>query len=113
MDWITNTTQLVALITGLVGLISAGITAFISVKKVIKANKGKSLKEIWALIMKLADAAMIEAERSALNGAAKKDKVIAMVNAAAREAGIDISSFTEQLSEYIDQTINFVNTMSR
>ena len=113
MDWITNTTQLVALITGLVGLISAGITAFISVKKVIKANKGKSLKELWALVMKLADAAMIEAERSALNGAAKKDKVIAMVNAAAREAGIDISAFTEQLSEYIDQTINFVNTMSR
>ena len=113
MDWITNTTQLITLITGLVGLITAGITAFISVKKVIKANKGKSLKEIWALIMKLADAAMIEAEKSALNGAAKKDKVIAMVNAAAREAGIDISAFTEQLSEYIDQTINFVNTMSR
>ena len=113
MDWITNTTQLVALITGLVGLISAGVTAFISVKKVIKANKGKSLKELWALVMKLADAAMIEAEKTALNGAAKKDKVIAMVNAAAKEAGIDISAFTEQLSEYIDQTIKFVNTMSR
>jgi len=113
MDWITNAQALIALIIGFFSLLSGAITAFLSIKKVIKANKGKSLKEIWALVMKLADAAMIEAEKTALNGAAKKDKVITMVNAAAREAGIDISAFTEQLSEYIDQTINFVNTMSR
>jgi hypothetical protein len=46
MDCITSAQALVALITGLVGLISAGVTAFVAVKKVIKANKGKSLKEI-------------------------------------------------------------------
>ena len=46
MDWITNAEALIALITGLIGLITAGVTAFISVKKVIAANKGKSLKEI-------------------------------------------------------------------
>lgn len=113
MDWITNAQALLSLIIGFFGLISAAVTAFVAVKKVIKANKGKSLNEIWALVMKLADAAMIEAEKTALSGVAKKDKVIAMVNAAAKEAGIDISAFTEQLSEYIDQTINFVNTISR
>lgn len=113
MDWITNTTQLIALITGLVGLISAGITAFISVKKVIKANKGKSLKEIWALIMKLADAAMLEAEQSQLKGLAKKEMAINIVNATAKEAGIDITPFTEQLSAYIDNTVEFVNSMNK
>ena len=46
MDWITSAQALVALITGIAGLISAGITAFIAVRKVIAANKGKSLKEI-------------------------------------------------------------------
>ena len=44
MDWITTANGIITLITGLVGLISAGITAFISVKKVIKDNVDKSFK---------------------------------------------------------------------
>ena len=113
MDWITSAQALIALITGLAGLISAGVTAFIAVRKVIRANKGKSLKEIWALIMKLADAAMVEVEKTELKGASKKDKAIAIVNAAAKESGIDITPFTEQLSAYIDQTVEFVNTFNK
>ena len=113
MDWITNAEALIALITGLIGLITAGVTAFISVKKVIKANKGKSLKEIWALIMKIADKAIIEAEHSALSGVDKKQMVINIVNVSAKEAGIDITPFTEQLSAYIDECITFVNNMKK
>lgn len=113
MDWITNAEALIALITGLIGLITAGVTAFISVKKVIKANKGKSLKEIWALIMKIADKAIIEAEKSALSGADKKQMAINIVNVSAKEAGIDITPFTEQLSTYIDECIAFVNNMKK
>jgi len=113
MDWITNAEALIALITGLIGLITAGVTAFISVKKVIKANKGKSLKEIWALIMKIADKAIIEAEQSTLKGADKKQMAINIVNVSAKEAGIDITPFTEQLSAYIDECITFVNNMKK
>ncbi len=113
MDWITNAQALLALITGLIGLITAGVTAFISVKKVIKANKGKSLKEIWALIMKIADKAIIEAEKSTLSGADKKQMAINIVNVSAKEAGIDITPFTEQLSAYIDECITFVNNMKK
>ena len=113
MDWITNAQALIALITGLVGLISAAVTAFVAVKKVIAANKGKSLKEIWALVMKLADAAMLEAEQSNLNGLAKKEMAINIVNKTAKEAGIDITPFTEQLSSYIDECIKFVNNMKK
>lgn len=113
MDWITNAQALISLIVGFFGLISAAITAYFAVKKVIAANKGKSLKEIWALIMKLADAAMLEVEKTELKGAAKKDKAIAIINATAKEAGIDITPFTEQLSAYIDQSIEFVNNITK
>jgi len=113
MDWITNTTALVSLITGLMGLLTAAVTAYISIKKVIKANKEKSLKEIWSLIMELADAAILEAERSGLNGLAKKDMVINCVNVSAKVAGIDITPFTEQLSLYIDSCVGFANTFNK
>ena len=46
MDFINSLSAVIALITGLAGLISAAITAYISVKKVIKANEGKSFLEI-------------------------------------------------------------------
>jgi len=113
MDWITNGTAIISLITGLIGLITAGVTAFIAIKKVIKANKGKSLKEIWALIMKIADAAMVEAEKSQLSGKGKKEMVMAAVDAGAKEAGIEITPFLDQLSAYIDQSIKFVNDMNK
>jgi len=113
MDWITNAQALISLIVGIFGLISAAVTAYFAVKKVIAANKGKSLKEIWALVMKIADAAMLEAEKSDLKGAAKKEKALAIINAGAKEAGIDITPFTEQLSEYIDNSVKFANTFKK
>lgn len=113
MDWITNTTALISLITGLIGLLTAAATAYVSIKKVIKANKEKSLKEIWSLIMGFADAAILEAEQSNLKGLAKKDMVINCINVSAKVAGIDITPFTEQLSLYIDDCVDFANTFNK
>lgn len=66
--------------------------------------------------MRIADAAMKEAEKAAREGlidkAAKKQMVILTVKAGCREAGINIDAFIDQLSDYIDETIAFVNSMN-
>ena len=109
-----NTVQeLIALITGLCGLISAGIGAYFAIKNWIAATKSKNAQEIWAMIMEVADAAMKEAEKSCKTGADKKAMVIESVKASCKAAGLDLDLFIDQLSDYIDQTINFVNDMSK
>lgn len=113
MDWINTVNGLIALITGLVGLIGTGIGAFFAIRNFIKATKEKSAKEIWAMIMTMADAAIKEAERSTKKGADKKELVINMVKEGCKSAGVDISLFLDQLSDYIDQTIKFVNDMTK
>ena len=113
MDWITSANQIVVLITSLVGLIGTGVGAFFAIKNWIKATKEKSSKEIWAMIMEMADAAIKEAEKSGKSGADKKTMVIESVKASCKAAGLDIDLFIDQLSDYIDQTISFVNDMSK
>lgn len=109
-----NTVQeIIALVTGLCGLVSAGIGAYFAVKNWIKVTKNKNAQEIWAMIMEMADAAMKEAERSCKAGADKKKMVIASVKASCKAAGLDLDLFIDQLSDYIDQTIGFVNDMSK
>ena len=109
-----NTVQeIIALATGLCGLISAGIGAYFAIKNWIKVTKNKNAQEIWAMIMEMADAAMKEAERSCKTGADKKKMVIASVKASCKAAGLDLDLFIDQLSDYIDQTISFVNDMSK
>lgn len=109
-----NTVQeLIALITGLCGLISAGIGAYFAIKNWIAATKSKNAQEIWAMIMEVADAAMKEAEKSCKTGADKKAMVIESVKASCKAAGLDLDLFIDQLSDYIDQTISFVNDMSK
>ena len=108
---LTVTQGIIAVLTGLVGLISAGATAFLAIKNFIKATKEKSAKEIWAMMMGLADAAIKEAEASGKAGADKKQMVINAVKAGCTDAGLDINAFIDQLSDYIDQTITFVNDM--
>ena len=100
---------LVELITALVGLIGTGIGAFFAIKGWIKAFKEKDAKQKWALIMEMADAAMKEAEKSGASGADKKKIVIESVKAGCKAAGVDLDEFIDQLSDYIDQTISFVN----
>jgi len=112
MDWITTANGLIALITALVGLIGTGIGAFFSIKGFIKAAKEKSAKEIWAMIMTAADAAMKVAEQSGKSGKDKKQMVIDMVKASCEANGLDISAFIDQLSAYIDDCIKFANSLN-
>ena len=109
-----NTVQeIIALVTGLCGLVSAGIGAYFAIKNWIKVTKNKNAQEIWAMIMEIADTAMKEAEKSCKTGADKKTMVIDAVKASCKAAGLDLDLFIDQLSDYIDQTISFVNDMSK
>lgn len=109
MDWLNTAQQVLTLISGLIGLISAAIGVFFAIRATIQKNKHKSANEIWNLVMQMADEAMKAAEQSSAKGEDKKAMVIKAVNAAAKAAGLDISAFTSQLSAYIDQTIDFIN----
>ena len=104
--------MIIALITSLAGLISAGIAAFFAVKNFIISVKGKKAAEIWSLIMTIADAAMAEAEASITAGEDKKQMVIDSVSAGLKSAGLDISEFMGQLDAYIDDTIAFANKLA-
>lgn len=111
MDWITTVNGLIALLSGLVGLIVTGVGAFFTIKAWIKTVKEKTATDHWNMIMAVADAAMKEAERSTLDGAGKKEMVVNIVKESCKSAGIDVSDFIDQLGAYIDQTIAFVNDM--
>jgi len=113
MNWITTVNGLIALITGFLGLIGTGIGAYFSIKSFIKATKEKSAQEVWNLIMAIADKSMQEVEKELAVGADKKVMVINSVKAGCAAAGIDITIFLDQLSAYIDQTISFVNGLTR
>ena len=104
---------IVELATALVGLIGTGIGAFFTVKGFIKAFKEKDAKQKWALIMEMADAAIKEAEKTGAAGADKKTMVIESVKASCKAAGVNLDTFIDQLSDYIDQTISFVNDMTK
>ena len=112
-DFLKTAEGVMSLIVSLVSLVSAGIGAFFAIKSTIEKNKGKSFAQIWKLLMEIADSAMKEAEASSKAGAEKKELAINIVNAAAKAAGIDITPFTEQLSDYIDQAIKFANDISK
>ena len=111
MEFIENAELVIALLTGLLGLVSAAFGVFFAVKARVEQVKTKNTFEIWAMIMEVADAAMEEAERSGADGVEKKAMVIDIVKASTLAAGIDITDFLDQLSLYIDQTIAFFNKM--
>lgn len=111
-DWITTVNGLLSLIAGLVGLIGTGIGAFFAIRNWVKALKEKNAKEIWEMIINMADAAMKEAEKSGKTGADKKAQVIEAVKAGCKAAGVNLDEFLDQLSAYIDTTISFVNDMA-
>ena len=112
-NWLTTAQGVLSLITGLIGLIGSGVGAFFAIKNFIKAAKTKSMNEIWSMIMSMADAAMKEAEASQKSGEDKKQMVLDAVKSGCKAANIDIDAFIDQLSQYIDQTIDFVNKMSK
>jgi len=111
-EWLDTAQQLVVLLTGLAGLISAGIGAFFAIRNWIKATKEKSAKEIWAMIMSIADAAMKEVEKSSADGATKKELVVNAVKEGCKAAGLDLDPFIDQLGAYIDSCIGWYNGMT-
>lgn len=112
-EWITTANGIITLITGLVGLIGTGVGAWFAIKNWIAVLKTKNSQEIWAMIMEIADAAMTEAEASMKDGESKKKMVIDSVKASCKSAGVDIDLFIDQLSDYIDSSIKFVNNMKK
>lgn len=113
MDWITTANGIITLITGLMGLIGTGIGAYFAIRNWITVIKTKNSQEIWSLIMEMADAAMKEAEASMKDGETKKKMVVDSVKSGCKAAGIEADLFIDQLSEYIDSTIKFVNSMKQ
>jgi hypothetical protein len=112
MNFDLNTAQqVITLLTGLIGLISTAIATFFAIKNFIANIKTKNSQEIWALLMNIADAAMKEAEASALMGAEKKDFALRIINSSCEAAGLDISEFVGQLDTYIEDTVKFYNDM--
>ena len=113
MEIITTANGIIALITGLLGLIGTGIGTYFAVKNWITAMKTKNSQEIWTMIMEIADNSMKEAEASMQDGETKKQIVIDSVKASCKAAGISADLFLDQLSNYIDSTIKFVNGMKK
>lgn len=111
MDWITTANGLVALITALVGLIGTGVSAFFAIRTLINSRKDKTLQENWELIKTIAMNAMSAAEQSNKKGQDKKEMVIEAVKEGCKSAGINLDPFIDQLVSFIDQTINFANTI--
>ena len=105
--------EVVILITGLLGLISAGVGVYFAVKNWFKLMKTKNKQEVWKLLIEMADKAMEEAERSGKAGEDKKEMVLDAIEAAAEAAGIETGEFFTQLDLYIDQTIDFVKRMKK
>ena len=105
--------QIVTLLTGLVGLVSAAIAAYFAIKNFIANIKNKNSQEVWALLMHVADEAMKEAEARALKGLDKKEFALSIINKSCQTAGLDISNFVGQLDSYIDDTIKFYNDMKK
>lgn len=111
MDWITTANGLIALITAFCGLIGTGVSAFFAIKTLIKSRKEKTAQENWNFIMTIARAAMSKAEESGKHGKDKKEMVIDAVKEGCKAAGIDAEPFINQLMAFIDQSIQFANTI--
>lgn len=113
MEWLETANGIVTLISALIALIGTGTGVFFAIKNFIKLMKSNTKEQNWKLIMKIADAAMKTAETSGKKGADKKQMVIESVKASCKAAGIDADQFIDQLVDYIDQTIAFVNSMKK
>jgi hypothetical protein len=113
MEFMSTANELIVLLPSFLGLVGTGIGVFFAIKNWFKATKEKTKAEQWALIMEMADAAMKVAEKSGMPGLDKKDMVIEAVKASTLAAGLDFTVFLDQLSNYIDSTIKFVNEMKK
>ena len=112
-EFIQTAEGLISLIGTFLGLCGTAAGIVVAIKGWIKAFKEKDAKQKWALIMEIADAAMKEAEKSGKSGADKKQMVIDSVKAGCKAAGIDVGPFIDQLGNYIDSCIDWLNGMKK
>ena len=112
MDWLNTANGLVALLTGLLSLVGAGVGTFFAIRNWLKLMKERNAKEVWNTIMAAADAAMEELERQEVYGGDAKRMAIEMVKKSCLAMGLDIGDFVDQLSAYIDDCIDFHNRMN-
>jgi hypothetical protein len=113
MEWLTTAEQVLSLLVGLLGVLSTTVSTFFAVRANIEKNKTKTIYEKWKTVMAMADGAMKVAEASGKSGPEKKKIVMEMISHEANSAGIDLSLFSQQITDYIDQTIAFVKEMKR
>lgn len=113
MEWLETANGIVTLISALIALIGTGTGVFFAIRNFIRLMKSNTKEQNWKLIMSIADTAMKTAEQSGRKGADKKQMVIDTVKASCKEVGIDADEFIDQLVDYIDQTITFVNSMKK
>jgi hypothetical protein len=111
MGWLETTREVLSMIVALVGVIGSLISSILAIKATIEKNRIKTLADMWSIIMALTDEAMKVAESSGKKGEQKKQMVMYAVITAAKASNINIMPFSEQLGEYIDQTIQFVKEM--
>jgi HD-like signal output (HDOD) protein len=112
MDWLATAEQVLSLLVGLIGFIGTAVSTFFAIKATIEKNKTKTIYQKWKTIMAMADAAMKVAEASGKPGPEKKKMVMEMLLHESNSVGIDLSLFSQQVAEYIDQTIDFVKGMA-
>lgn len=104
--WVGLISLIVALVGAIVGLIPVSIKLYHTLKQLIKDKN-------WKKIISFAAAAMKQAEASGKQGKEKKVIVIESVIAACKEVGIEIDEQQlKDLSDYIDQLINWHNDMN-
>lgn len=111
VEFLETAEGIVTLISSLIALIGTGTGVFFAIKNFIKLLKANSKEQNWKLIMEIADTAIQTAEKTGKSGADKKAMVIETVKASCKAAGINADDFIDQLSDYIDSCITFVNSM--
>lgn len=105
MNWIETTQGIITLVSS--GLVLLGTIIGLAIK-LADAIKTIGKNKDWMKIIKIADAAMTEAEKTGKAGADKKAMVIAAVEAACKEMGVECD--LSALNAYIDECIGFVNS---
>lgn len=103
--------QIITLAVAFVSLIGAAVGVFATIKTLIAKRKGETKQSNLEFLKSAALAAMSKAEESGKSGKEKKEIVLDAIKAAAKEAGIDIEPFLDQLFAFIDNSIAFANTI--
>jgi len=111
--WPTTVEGWVGLISLIVGLVGAIVALVPTIIKLVKTLKQVIKDKNWAKIMKMALAAMKQAEASHKDGKEKKQIVVEAVKAGCEELGIELDEkLLQDLSDYVDSLIHWHNEMS-